>query len=424
MPRFATIRPIAPILAAETALWLGFGAVLPILPLYITSQGIDATTLGLIVAAWPASRLIAEPIFGWVADRRDRRVMMIAGLLGTAAVAPLPLLVPGALAFIALRALAGLFTAVYDPASRGYVMDAVPAQERAHAFGMYGTAQMTGFLLGPAFGGIGSAIVGGYGFPFVFCAVTLVAAAVGLALATRSRPVAHATAPAEPGAGTAGTAGEARPASLANRLLLAAMVVNLGTYFASGTYEVIWSLFMQHLGADVGLIGVSFAAFGIGVAVISPFAGRMIDRTGPLRFVLAGVAAVAIAGLTYPALGNPYVVIGVSVFEGAGIAFAGPALYTIVGRATPFARTSTAQGLFGAAGTLGFIVASLVAGALLALDIRLPFYAFVGGLLATTALGLLIGGRRLAGLPKASKPTGAPRAAAPLPAGGGARANE
>ena len=53
-----------------------------------------------------------------------------------------------------------------------------------------------------------------------------------------------------------------------------------------------------------------------------------------------------------------------------------PALYAVVAANSPAGRSSTAQGLFGAAGTVGFIIASLVAGVLAETDIIYPFYVF------------------------------------------------
>ena len=107
-------QPILPLFVAEFVVWLGFGAFLPILPLYLSSRGIDFATLGLSVAAWPAARLIAEPVFGWIADRTARKPLMGAALIANAVILPLPLFVSGAAAFIVLRALAGLATAADD----------------------------------------------------------------------------------------------------------------------------------------------------------------------------------------------------------------------------------------------------------------------------------------------------------------------
>ena len=55
---------VVPLLLAEFIVWLGFGALLPVLPLYFTEQGVDLALLGLVIAAWPAARLVGEPVFG------------------------------------------------------------------------------------------------------------------------------------------------------------------------------------------------------------------------------------------------------------------------------------------------------------------------------------------------------------------------
>jgi hypothetical protein len=42
---------ILPLLLAEFIVWLGFGALLPVLPLYFTEQGVDLAMLGVVIAA-------------------------------------------------------------------------------------------------------------------------------------------------------------------------------------------------------------------------------------------------------------------------------------------------------------------------------------------------------------------------------------
>lgn len=176
---------IMPLLLAEFVVWLGFGGLLPVLPLYFTDQGVDLATLGVVIAAWPAARLVGEPIFGWLADRTARVPLMVVGLLLAGVFSVLPLALTGPLAFIALRAAAGLATAIYDPAARGYLTDATPPERRGEAFGLYGAAQMGGLLLGPAIGAIGADRLGGIGFVFVFGGIAAVLAAIPIALLGR-----------------------------------------------------------------------------------------------------------------------------------------------------------------------------------------------------------------------------------------------
>ena len=405
---------ILPLLIAEFVVWLGFGGLLPVLPLYFTEQGVDLSTLGLVIAAWPAARLVSEPIFGYLADRTARVPLMVVGLLATGIFGALPLLLTGPMAFLVLRALAGLSAALYDPAARGYLTDATPEGKRGEAFGLYGAAQMGGLLLGPAIAAIGAANFGGIAFVFVFSAVAAVLSALAIALRVRETPVRTHPAPApdstefrsEPPsiAGRAAadidadrtrTAGPTTPTRLWNRGLIAAIVINAGGYFAGGTYEVIWSLFLQGLGADLALIGLTFAMFGLPVLVFSPIAGRIVDRRGSFAFIIVGSILPVAMGIVYTRITNPVTAVPLILIEATGFAFLNPALYAVVAANSPPGRSSTAQGLFGAAGTLGFIVASLGAGVLASEDIKLPFYVFAVVLTTCLIVGLIIGGPAL-----------------------------
>ena len=179
---------VLPLFLAEFVVWLGFGGLLPVLPLYFTEQGLDLATLGLVVAAWPAARLVSEPIFGWLADRVARVPLMVIGLLASGLFEMLPLVLVGPVPFTILRAGAGIGAAIYDPAARGYLTDATPPERRGEAFGLYGAAQMGGLLLGPTIGAIGAAWFGGIGFVFVFSAITAVIAAIVLAVRVKEDP--------------------------------------------------------------------------------------------------------------------------------------------------------------------------------------------------------------------------------------------
>jgi MFS transporter, DHA1 family, tetracycline resistance protein len=404
---------VAPLLLAEFIVWLGFGALLPVLPIYFTTHGVDFATLGLVIAAWPAARLVGEPVFGWLADRTPRVPLMVAGLLLAGGFTVLPLAITGPLAFIVLRAATGLSTAIYDPAARGYLTDATPPERRGEAFGLYGAAQMGGLLLGPAIGAFGADRFGGIGFVFVFGGVAAILAAIPIAL--RTRETESRTHPSLPPDGTefppdspstarraaAATAVEGDapaadvPSRLLNRGLLAALIINLGGNFAAGTYEVIWSLFLQRLGAGLGLIGLTFAMFGLPILLFSPMAGRLVDRRGSFAFIVAGSILPAVTGFLYTRLVDPNLAIPLILVEATGFALLNPALYAVVAANSPAGRSSTAQGLFGAAGTVGFIVASLVAGILAGVDILYPLYVFSGVMVASLAAGLAIGGRRL-----------------------------
>ena len=382
--------PMLPLLVAEATIWLGFGALLPILPLYFTSHGADLPTLGVIVAAWPAARLVGEPIFGWVADRVSRRAMMIVGLVLAAVFAVLPLFAATPFAFIILRALAGLASAIYDPAARGYLVDANPPAKRGEAFGLYGAAQMGGFMLGPAIGGFAAAISGEPTVVFWVAGISLVASAI--LVAARVRPAPHVDGDHD---SDDAAVSPARPVRLLNRMLVAGVILNLGAYFASGSYEVVWALYLTSLGGSTAVIGLTFFSFAFPVLVLSAFFGRFIDRSGGFMAMVVGLTVAGVCGATYVLVPQVWFVVAIGFIEGTAFALASPALYLLVARSSPVGRSSTAQGVFGSAGTLGTIIASLSAGVLAQVDLRYPFFATTIAILGTMVIGLAVGGRRL-----------------------------
>jgi DHA1 family multidrug resistance protein-like MFS transporter len=387
----ATWGPILPLLLAEGTVWVGFGALLPVLPLYFTEHGVDLPTLGVVAAAWPAANLVGAPLFGWLADRTSRKAMMVVGLVLSAAFTVGPVLLVGPLAFMALRALAGLAAAIYDPAARGYLVDANPPERQGETFGLYGSAQMGGLMIGPAIGGFAAAVTNQTTIVFWVAGATLIASAlVILVRVPNLQRMVHLP-------GEAGREAEAatRPVGLINLLLVAAIAFNVGSYFAGGTYEVIWSLYLTSLGAGLGAIGLTFLTFALPVMLLSPVLGRFIDHQGGFLALVGGMAGVAICGLAYPLIPEVWFVVVLGLVEGTAVAFLSPALFLLVARASPPGRSSTAQGLFGAAGTVGTIVASLGAGLLADIDLRYPFYATGLGAMTALLVGLAIGRRRL-----------------------------
>jgi MFS family permease len=425
-------KPITPLLVAEVVALTGFAALLPVLPLYISEQGIDMGTVGLILAAWPGARLVCEPIFGFMADRTARRPFLLGGVFLMAVFAVLPVVFTTALALFALRFLYGVAVAMYEPAARGFLVDSTEEGERGEAFGLYSAAGMLGLVLGPVIGSFGTSVFGGYGFVFLFSGLMhlLSGAYLFIALpehkltpgAKRTRGIASSDGTdlpghVEPVGGAAGWATEREhdwPPSglaarggrepggpvesveqaplrdLANPSFAGAVLMNFGFYFSVGVYEVIWSLYMRYLGASIEWIGFTFTLFGLPVLLIGPFAGRIVDRIGALPFAALGGLAIAGTGVAYTFATEPTQPVPFLLIEATGWAFSGPALFAILARGTPRGRSSTAQGFFGSSGTLAFVIASSVAGALFAMNPRYPFYFFVGVTLAATGLGVAL----------------------------------
>src|SRR5438105_7088673 len=86
---------------------LGFGSVVPVLPLYARSFGVSQTAIGLAIAVYGLARfLVAVPV-GQLADRVGRRAALALGGLVTAAGNLLCAYAPTYPALVAARFVAG-----------------------------------------------------------------------------------------------------------------------------------------------------------------------------------------------------------------------------------------------------------------------------------------------------------------------------
>jgi MFS family permease len=280
----------------------------------------------------------------------------------------------------------------YDPPARGIIVDSTEEGERGEAFGMYSAAQMGGFLIGPVIGAAGAVLGGGFWFPFALTGGLAFLAAIYLAVALPSssavRP--HTRAGVREAATEAPSVPRAPLRALVNRLLIAAVVMNLGFALSGGTYEVIWSLYLTSLGASIDFIGLTFALFSLPVLLLSAYAGRVVDRRGGMPFAAVGGLAIAACGLAYSVGTEPVFPAAVVLIEGMAFAFIGPALYALIASASPAGRSATAQGIFGASTQIGIAVGALGAGWLWAQDPRWPFWAFAAVSSTSVLVGVVI----------------------------------
>jgi MFS family permease len=304
--------------------------------------------------------------------------------------------------------IAGAATGAYDPAARGLIVDTTPEGEHGEAFGLYSAFQMGGFVLGPVIGAFGAAMGGGFAFPFLFTGVLTIGAAILLAVtlpggrgvreARPEAPISGGRLIPEPSPVEAIAVAPApirraatwTPTSLLNHALVAAVVMHFGFSLAFGTYEVIWSLYLSDLGASVEWVGLTFALFGLPMMLVSPFAGRLVDRFGSVPFIVGGGITICVSGIVYAVATDPLVATVPVPIEGVGEAFLLPGLFALVAFGSPSGRSSTAQGIFGAVGTIGLIVATIAAGLLWELGRSWPFGFFVVGAASSLVLGLAV----------------------------------
>jgi multidrug resistance protein len=131
---------------------LGFGIVIPILPIYATELGASSLMVGLIMAVYALMNFIFSPFWGSLSDKHGRRPV-IAGTVLITAMAFLLLANAHTIAVLLVaRAMAGVGSANIAT-SQAYITDVTERENRAKALGMIGAAFGLGFIFGPPIGG-------------------------------------------------------------------------------------------------------------------------------------------------------------------------------------------------------------------------------------------------------------------------------
>jgi MFS transporter, DHA1 family, tetracycline resistance protein len=145
--------PLAVLFATVFIDLLGFGIVIPFLPLYAQWLQIGPFSIGLILSSYSLMQLLCAPLLGGLSDRYGRRPIIMLGLLGSSISYTLYGFATSFALLLISRAVHGACAGTVAIA-QAYVADTTTESERAHGMGMIGAAFGLGFVLGPAIGGV------------------------------------------------------------------------------------------------------------------------------------------------------------------------------------------------------------------------------------------------------------------------------
>lgn len=131
---------------------LGFGIIIPILPILSRDFGATATETGLLMSAYSLMQFIFAPFWGRLSDRFGRKPILLYCLLGEAASYILFAISRDLNMLFIARILAGFFGGSISTAS-AYISDITPSDQRSKGMALIGAAFGLGFVFGPAIGG-------------------------------------------------------------------------------------------------------------------------------------------------------------------------------------------------------------------------------------------------------------------------------
>jgi MFS family permease len=153
LPREIKILTLASFFVA-----VGFGIVLPAIPVFARTFGVSNTAIGLIVSSFAITRFASGLISGKLVDRFGERVVFSSGVGMVAIFVLLAGLAQSYGQLLFFRAAGGLGSSMFTVAAGSVIMRAVDDNNRARAFSIYNGAFLVGGISGPAIGGLLSLI--------------------------------------------------------------------------------------------------------------------------------------------------------------------------------------------------------------------------------------------------------------------------
>ena len=339
------------------AVALGFGMVIPVLPLYAKSFGVGLTAVGLIQVVFGLTRFSSQIVGGLVVDRFGERATTIAGLLvvsGSSFWAGIATSFPE---LVVARGIGGFGSALFINGLQNRILRIVPPSAMGRATGASRSTFLVGTAVGPAAGGL-VAHYFGLAAPFTFYGgALLVAAVIGWFVlgeapergpAVRRLPIAALKA--------------ARPL-LANIGYSTALLATLTGWWAiSGPVQVVGVVFArEQLHLPETEIGLAITLLAVGEILTLAFTGRAADRYGR-RAVL--VPALMVMTVAVAALGHvdpiPWAFYPLMAAIGAGTAAASTAAGGLLGDSIPRGGSGAAVGFNQMAGDLGYLTAPIL----------------------------------------------------------------
>src|SRR5882762_4597990 len=340
----------------------------PIMPLLLpelgvrTESGIDIWA-GVLSGITSFVSAFASPLWGSLADRHGRKLMLLRSSLAIGLFTALMGLAGNVWQFFAFRALMGVF-AGFSSAAIALVASQVPEGRLGYSLGWLATGQLVGSLIGPIIGGLLADMTGSYRIPFYCTSATIFLSMALVWFTVREDFV-------RPPPGRAGRSTLSGLVALVTApALLALFFVLMMAQFGVRTVQPVVTLYVQEMvGAAPNiatLAGIAFSITGLANVISAPFLGNRSDQIGYRRVLLICLLGGTLMTLPQAFTGNYWLFtaerFGVGLFIGGLL----PTANAMVGRLVSRADRGAVYGMTSSAMFMGNSLGPLIGGAVAA----------------------------------------------------------
>lgn len=359
--------------AAQVLSITGFAIVLPFMPLYIRTLGVQdegeaAFWAGVVGSAAAVTFIIFAPIWGFLADRHGRKLMVMRAMFGGAVVLVLMAFCRTVGQLVVCRLMQGMLTGTVT-ASVALVASIVPRERAGYALGMMQAAGFMGHSVGPLLGGL-VADHFGYQASFVAAALALLLGGVVIAIGVEEHfsPM--------------GQSGRDKPGTFADVLagvgFLSAVFALLAIRFANTLSGPVFPLLVARIrgtaeGANT-VTGLILSVAGVVAALSAGLFGRLSDAWGHKRLLVVFSLFGGVVCVFYVLAQNVGHLFLLRALFGLGAAGMMPAANAIIREVTDDRNIGKAYGATSSLSSIGWALGPLIGGYLgKTVGLRAPF---------------------------------------------------
>jgi len=319
-------REVSILSAVSFFVAVGFGLIIPAIPIFAASFGVNKTAIGLIISSFAIMRFSSGLISGKLVDRFGERAVLGFGLFMVSFFTLLTALSQSYGQLLTFRSLGGLGSSMFSVSAGSLLMRSVSDDVRARAQSLYNGGFLLGGITGPAFGGVLSAISLRAPF-FVYSTTLAIAGTIALVFLSEKRLGKKVDAPtSQIGQTTLSQAFKLRPYQVA------LMLAFINNWILFGLRSSILPLFVtEKLNSTAAIAGLGLTIGALVQGVFMLRAGKYSDSKGRKAAFLFGSAFVLFGILMLAFTTNTALYFISMALFGLGGAFVGTAPGSVVG---------------------------------------------------------------------------------------------
>jgi MFS family permease len=353
-------REVAVLTAISFSVAIGYGVVVPAIPVFARSFGVSHAAAGAVISTFAFMRLATGLFGGRLVDRFGERLVLAVGVGIVAASSALAGLAQSYPQLLLMRSLGGIGSSMFTISAASLLLRIVPDDQRGRSQSIYQSGFLIGGITGPAIGGVLATI--SIRAPFFVYALSLTVAGLIAAIY-----LSHSRLSASGGGVDIASADQATHTSLREALKMQSYLTALVCSFALG-----WTVFgmraslvplfiSEHMKLSSSWTGIAFTVASITGALTLLPAGQYSDVKGRRPAILFGVSTAIFAFLLMTWAPNIAIVIVAMGLTGIAGSFFGTTPAAIVGDIL-HGRGGQVIALFQMASDFGSILGPLVAG--------------------------------------------------------------